>query len=218
MAPEANKAAGKPGSPRKDDAPEVKGPLSVLTDREKDIVLQCILTIKGFPGAQMGIDTQTVADRLGFTNTRSLTNTWANIKKKLAEWEKKDRRDRGLPSEAETAVAEADNSADDLGDGGAAKPTPKKRARTTKSATNTPRSGPRGGGGRASANSTPRKKMGGGSANKGTPTKGSAGKSASLLDYFSPSNGENKDAADDKIVGGGDKADTDDDMFVAGDV
>jgi len=47
MAPEATKPTGKAVTPQKDDAPEVKGPLSVLSDREKEIMLQCMLTVKG---------------------------------------------------------------------------------------------------------------------------------------------------------------------------
>ncbi len=48
MAPEA-KTAGKAGSPHKEDTPEVKGPQSVLSEREKEVILHSIMTVKGFP-------------------------------------------------------------------------------------------------------------------------------------------------------------------------
>ena len=72
---------------------------------------------------------------MGLTNPRSVSNAWTAIKKKIAEFDKKDRKERGLPSEDE---AEHDN-----GDGEDANPTPKKRARTAKTAAaggTTPRS------------------------------------------------------------------------------
>ncbi|KAG7284571.1 hypothetical protein NEMBOFW57_010949 [Staphylotrichum longicolle] len=100
----------------------VTGPMSVLTPREQAIMLQSILTIKGFPSG-IQIDYPKVAERLGMANHRSVTNAWGVIKKKLIEYEKKDRKDRGLPSEDEAEPAV---------EGGRTKPSPKKRARTTK--------------------------------------------------------------------------------------
>ncbi len=183
----------------------------------------------------LGIDSALAADRLGFKNRASLTNAWGIIKKKLAEWEKADRRERGLPSDDDEAAEAATNpAAADSGDddddtaGGGAKPTPKKRARTGTKSTGggTPRSAPRGG--RASATSTPRKKAGGAGGKKGTPSKGTpAGKNASLLDYFSPTGSSPAGKAQEKdkegeeeegkVVGGG-GVDADDDMFVSGEV
>ena len=63
-----------------------------------------------------------------------MTNAWGLIKKKLIEWEKKDRKDRGLPSEdeAEATAATAATSAEQAD--GDTNPSPKKRARTTKAA------------------------------------------------------------------------------------
>ena len=72
------------------------------------------------------IDYQKVADRMGLTNPRSVSNAWTAIKKKIAEFDKNDRKSRGLPSEDEP---EPDNGDDDD-----TNPTPKKRARTAKAA------------------------------------------------------------------------------------
>lgn len=70
------------------------------------------------------IDYPKVAERLGMANHRSVTNAWGVIKKKLIEYEKKDRKERGLPSEDEAEPA-AEGEGDE-------NPSPKKRARTTK--------------------------------------------------------------------------------------
>jgi hypothetical protein len=194
--------APKTDAPADGVPPAVSGPLGILTAREQTIMLQSLLTIKGFPTvscpfrtghvrlertylchsvmpdtslltpkqmnrlpsrishatsphphirpptrltrspnaaltAEQGvqIDYQKVADRMGLSNPRSVSNAWTLIKKKIAEFDKNDRKQRGLPSEdeAETEDAEA---------GGDGNPTPKKRARTKAAASaTTPRRG-----------------------------------------------------------------------------
>ncbi|KAL2115261.1 hypothetical protein VTJ04DRAFT_10924 [Mycothermus thermophilus] len=105
---------------------------SVFTPREQEILLICLLTIPNFTQTlSKDVDLTKAAERLNFTNPRSVTNALGTIKKKFAE--------HGASAAVTTPGGGGGSGSDNDNNTASAaagmiddNPTPSKRPRTTK--------------------------------------------------------------------------------------